>query len=140
MLIAIRTDAPITEILLLLPEGKILAQDRWESGRQLSSQLLDHVQKLLLAHDLTWDRLTGVVLFKGPGSFTGLRIGAAVANAIAYAQDIPIVGAAGDEWRIQGVARLHGGENDIQVVPNYGAPPHITKPGPRLDSDGNSAV
>jgi len=140
MLIAIRTDTAMTEVVLVAPEGKVLGRDHWESGRQLSSQLLDHIQKLLLSQDHTWDALTGVILFRGPGSFTGLRIGAAVANAIAYAQVIPIVGTAGDDWLATGVKRLQQGENETQVVPDYGAPPHITRPGPSLDSDGGSAV
>jgi tRNA threonylcarbamoyladenosine biosynthesis protein TsaB len=35
--------------------------------------------------------IEGVVCFKGPGSFTGLRIGLTVGNALAYAQNIPVV-------------------------------------------------
>jgi tRNA threonylcarbamoyladenosine biosynthesis protein TsaB len=126
--IALRTDTATAELVLLSPSGSELASERWEAGRQLSSQLLDHIQTLLLQQAPGWEALTGVIVFRGPGSFTGLRIGVAVANAIAYAQAIPIVGTDGDQWVAAGITRLQAGETDTQVVPNYGAPPNITKP------------
>ncbi len=140
MLIAIRTDTATTELSLVAADGSVMARDRWESGRQLSSQLLDHIQKLLEANHHTWETLTGVVVFCGPGSFTGLRIGVAVANAIAYAQRIPIVGALDDNWLETGAKRLHHHEDDTQVIPEYGSLPNITKPGGQLDANSSSAV
>jgi tRNA threonylcarbamoyladenosine biosynthesis protein TsaB len=112
------------------PDGTVLLKDIWESDRLLSSQLLEHLSGLLSRQRLTWDALSGLVVFRGPGSFTGLRIGVTVANAIAYAQDIPIVGATGDDWVQAGLKRLAAGQTDTQVVPHYGAPPNITKPKP----------
>ena len=140
MLLAIRTDTATTELFLMTPGGVIVARDRWESGRQLSSQLLDHIQKLLQKQNSTWSALAGIIVFRGPGSFTGLRIGVTVANAIAYAQSIAIVGTLGDTWLEEGAQRLRHKEDDTQVIPEYGALPHITKPGSRLDADGGSAV
>lgn len=42
--------------------------------------------------------LNGVMVIKGPGSFTGLRVGIAVANQFAHQLKIPIVGLTTDEW------------------------------------------
>lgn len=42
--------------------------------------------------------LTGVLVIKGPGSFTSLRVGIAVANQFAHQLKIPIVGLRTDEW------------------------------------------
>ena len=36
------------------------------------------------------DRLAGVLVSDGPGSFTGLRVGASVAKAIAHARGLPV--------------------------------------------------
>jgi len=128
MIMTLKTAAPTTELQLLRPEGILVLEDVWKSDRQLSSQLLEHLSQLLGRQHLTWDALTGLVVFRGPGSFTGLRIGVTVANAIAYAQEVPIVGTIGDDWVKAGLHRLANGESDTQVTPHYGAPPNITKP------------
>jgi tRNA threonylcarbamoyladenosine biosynthesis protein TsaB len=128
VIMTLKTASPTTELQLFKPDGNMLLDDVWKSDRQLSSQLLEHLSGLLGRQHLTWDALTGLVVFRGPGSFTGLRIGATVANAIAYAQEIPIVGTIGEDWVETGLQRLASGESDTQVVPHYGAPPNITKP------------
>jgi tRNA threonylcarbamoyladenosine biosynthesis protein TsaB len=71
--------------------------------------------------------LQGLVVFTGPGSFTGLRIGISTMNAMAYAQNIPIVGVGGENWLLDGIKRLKNHENDKIVTPNYGREPNITK-------------
>ncbi|HEX7259592.1 MAG TPA: tRNA (adenosine(37)-N6)-threonylcarbamoyltransferase complex dimerization subunit type 1 TsaB, partial [Candidatus Saccharimonadia bacterium] len=100
----------------------------WDAGRQLSKQLLSRIETLLQTQKASWDDLSGIVVFRGPGSFTGLRIGITVANTIAYAKLIPIVGEIGERWSDNGIKRLIAKDNDRQVLPHYGAPANITKP------------
>jgi tRNA threonylcarbamoyladenosine biosynthesis protein TsaB len=128
MIIAINTATDSTELWLYGENGDLVQTDTWESGRQLSSQLLIHIEALLHAQKSTWKELHAIAVFRGPGSFTGLRIGISVANAIAYAQSIPIVGGVGDNWLKEGLERLANHASDQQVVPYYGAPANITKP------------
>jgi len=68
------------------------------------------------------------VVYKGPGSFTGLRIGISVANALAYGLNVPIVSTTGKDWQLQGIDRLKKGKNETSAVPDYGSEPHITLP------------
>jgi len=65
---------------------------------------------------------------KGPGSFTGLRIGITVFNTIADTNNVPIVGETGDSWQDKAIMRLENGENDHVVLPEYGSEANITKP------------
>lgn len=127
MMLSIRTDSPTAEIGLWDNEKKV-ELFAWEAGRQLSEQLLAKITELLTRQNSSFDDLHGIVVFKGPGSFTGLRIGVTVANAIAYSKNIPIVGSGGDNWQPEGISRLAKNEDDKQVVPEYGAPPNVTHP------------
>jgi len=72
--------------------------------------------------------VTGLVVYQGPGSFTGLRIGITVFNTLAYTNKWPIVGTTGDNWRQAGIQRLEQGENDEIVLPEYGGEANITTP------------
>ena len=123
MYLALKTDQAEVELYLLTSDGEIAKQKIWLADRELAWDLPGEIDALLGGK---YEELKGIIVFKGPGSFTGLRIGAAVANAIAYAQQINIVGTTGDEWRNSGVRRLQAGDNDKIVLPTYGVRPHIT--------------
>jgi len=71
--------------------------------------------------------LNGIAIYKGPGSFTGLRIGLSVANTLADSLNLPIVSETGESWIEQACTRLQKNENEHIALPEYGAEPHITK-------------
>ena len=127
MILTIKTDQPEAE-LGLYDADKLVELVKWEAGRQLAETIHAKIDELLKTHQLSLTDLTGLVCFKGPGSFTGLRIGLTVGNALAYGLNIPIVGTAGENWAQAGLERLAAHDNDTQVVPDYGAPVHITPP------------
>lgn len=126
LLLTLRTDKPEAEIGLYQDQSQI-AYHVWQAHRQLAETIHTTIVQVLKKQDLDWQSLEGIVLFQGPGSFTGLRIGATVANALAAALSIPIVGAR-DDWIEAGIARLLAGENDQIVIPHYGAEPNTTAP------------
>jgi tRNA threonylcarbamoyladenosine biosynthesis protein TsaB len=128
MILALDTSTPITELFLADSGGKILKQIKAETGNQLSEQLLQIIEDALKDADLKLSNLTGLIFVSGPGSFTGLRIGASTVNALAYSLNIPVVGIPmGPDWLIKGLARLNDMEDDKIVKLEYGAEAHITK-------------
>ena len=128
MILALDTSTPITELFLADSGGKILKQIKAETGNQLSEQLLQIIEDALKDADLKVSNLTGLIFVSGPGSFTGLRIGASTVNALAYSLNIPVVGIPmGPDWLIKGLARLNDMEDDKIVKLEYGAEAHITK-------------
>lgn len=128
MILALRTDSPTSELYLLESDGSELTQDIWEAGNNLSDELLSHVQALLKSQGADWQAVSGIIAYQGPGSFTGLRIGLTVANTLAYAQGVSIVGSKGETWMEDGLAELGNQPVGAQVMPEYGRQANITKP------------
>lgn len=126
MILFLKTDNPYCE--LFLKNGEHMTDGSWQADRNLAKDLLSHIEALLESQTAAWKDLAGLVVYRGPGSFTGLRIGATVMNTLAYAQNIPVVGTAGDNWQRDGETRLKAGEDDKVVLPEYGRDARITKP------------
>lgn len=126
MIFALDTSASTCK-MYLLENNEVKERLDWLAERRLAKELLARIEKFLKDHNLVLGELEGVVVFRGPGSFTGLRIGVTVANTLADSLSIPIVGQSGEDWTTKGSRRISTGENDIIVLPEYGAPPHITK-------------
>lgn len=59
-------------------------------ARRHAAALLPAVQRLLQQAGISLDDLSGIVLSDGPGSFTGLRVGASVAKALVRARRLPL--------------------------------------------------
>jgi len=63
-----------------------------------SDKILETIDHLIQKADIKLSDLKGVFAIKGPGSFTGLRVGIAVANQFAHQLKIPIIGLQTEEW------------------------------------------
>lgn len=127
IILTIRTDKTDAEIGLYDNQEK-LQYETWQAHRQLAETLHLKISNLLESKSKSLRDLDGIIVFKGPGSFTGLRIGITVANTFAYSLSKPIIGSEGSEWIENGVAQLLDGKNDETVLPEYGAEVHITAP------------
>lgn len=127
MILTIKTDNPVAE-LALFKDGQKIDEYSWQAGRELARDLIKEIQQFLHKNNADFTTLDGLVVYSGPGSFTGLRIGLTVANTIAYGQNIGIVGVTGDDWQEQGLHKLANGENDKITMPHYGAEANITPP------------
>lgn|SRR5690606_19399401 len=57
-----------------------------------ASRLTLLVEELLRKTGLTFNDLSAVAVSKGPGSYTGLRIGVSTAKGLCYAADLPLIG------------------------------------------------
>lgn len=127
IVLTIRTDKPEAELGLY--QGNMqLAYHGWQAHRELGRTIHLKLKELLDSKGYTLHDLQSIVAYQGPGSFTGLRIGLTVANTLASALVVPIVGSTGDDWQAAGLVQLADGKNDKVVLPEYGAPVHITTP------------
>lgn len=127
IILSLRTDKPESEIGLFDDKTK-LGYESWEAHRRLAETLHMKIERLLVDNKKSWQDIDGIVVFKGPGSFTGLRIGISMANALVYANNARIVGTKGEKWLDDGLLALRGGKNESPVIPEYGSEAHITQP------------
>jgi tRNA threonylcarbamoyladenosine biosynthesis protein TsaB len=129
MIIAIRTSGHMAELHLLeAGTDRIIESFTWEAHRTLAATIHRQMRDLLQRHGKAWADISGLIVYQGPGSFTGLRIGATVANALADSLSSPIVAGAGDDWLSRAAGKLMQGIDDRSVEPVYGAEAHTTAP------------
>lgn len=126
MILTIRTDKPEAEIGLF-ENGKRVEYFSWKAHRQLAETIHKNLSEILLSHQVNLSDITGIIIYKGPGSFTGLRIGSSVANALGYSLAVSVVAAGGENWIQKGMSDLVQKSRFESVSPDYGAPANITK-------------
>lgn len=126
MIVLLDTSTPVCKLTLI--DGDWRYDDQWQADRTLARDLLAYLRDQLAKNSKQFTDITGIGVFRGPGSFTGLRIGLTVLNTIADAQAVAIVGGMGDDWQNQAITKLLSGENEKIVLPFYGGDANITKP------------
>lgn len=126
MILLLDTSTPLCKLTLV--DGAKRHDVQWQADRTLAKGLLRFLRDQLVVVGKTFEDITAIGVFKGPGSFTGLRIGLTVLNTIADSQATPIVGTQGDAWQSDALDRIERGDNDQIVLPFYGGDAHITAP------------
>jgi len=126
MIILLDTSTPVCHLTLF--EGGIQTEYNWESGRELAKGLLGYIESALAETGKTWTDISGIGVMKGPGSFTGLRIGLTVLNTLANSLPAPIVGVTGEDWQQLAIDQLLAGNDEKIVMPEYGGDATITTP------------
>jgi tRNA threonylcarbamoyladenosine biosynthesis protein TsaB len=81
-----------TGSVALFDGQKLVAETLLSVKSTHSERLLDQVQQVMNAADLTLVELDLIAVVRGPGSFTGLRIGLATAKGLAQAARLPLIG------------------------------------------------
>lgn len=87
---------------------------KYTFDKALAEKLLSFIHEKLLENQKDWQDITEITFMSGPGSFTGLRIGASIVNTLAHELNIPL--------------KDHHGKTHPIVIPEYGRPANISKP------------
>lgn len=91
MLLAL--DTATRFISLALYDGlSVAAEHSWRTGAHHTVELAPQVALLLRRVGMEPERLKGVAVALGPGSYTGLRIGLGFAKGLAFAHSLPLFG------------------------------------------------
>lgn len=89
-IIALDTSTEYCSLALWL-NGNVVSREVL-AGQHHSELLLPTLQTMLTETGVVLSEIEGIAFGAGPGSFTGLRIASGVAQGLAFAQNIPVVG------------------------------------------------
>lgn len=76
----------------LTVSGKLLISKELPFGNQQSKYLMTSIDEILKETGISPRELQAIALGAGPGSYTGIRMAAAIAKSLAYACQIPLIG------------------------------------------------
>jgi tRNA threonylcarbamoyl adenosine modification protein YeaZ len=80
------------KVVVSLKKEEVLVDQRGECNEYGSQVLLPLITKILEKNNLKFEDLEGIEVNEGPGSYTGLRVGASVAQALGFSLNIPVNG------------------------------------------------
>lgn len=102
MLLAIDTASKVASIALYDGNG-VQGELSWKARENHTVELMNEIIHLLDVAKITKPDLQAIGISLGPGSFTGLRVGLAVAKGLAFGTQIPILGVP----TLDAIARAH---------------------------------
>lgn len=89
-IIAIDSSGLVASVAIV-EDDNLIAEYNVQFKKTHSQTLLPMLDELKGMVELDLDTVDGIAISKGPGSFTGLRIGSATAKGLSWALDIPII-------------------------------------------------
>lgn len=89
MILHINTKDQKVISVALKKDGEVV-KELSEQNEYGSQVLLPLIMKLLKTVNCELKTLQGIEVETGPGSFTGIRVGVSVANALGYSLNIPV--------------------------------------------------
>jgi tRNA threonylcarbamoyladenosine biosynthesis protein TsaB len=92
LLLALDTSTS-TASVALFDSQRVISEATWLAGREHSTRLLVEIELALERVERSSQDVTGLVVARGPGSFTGVRVALSVAKGMAAGLGIPVWGA-----------------------------------------------
>jgi tRNA threonylcarbamoyladenosine biosynthesis protein TsaB len=78
--------------LALYDQSGVRAEEAWHAGRNHTIELMPRIVRMLQTGGREVSDLAAFAVALGPGSFTGLRIGLAIAKGLALPHKLPLIG------------------------------------------------
>ena len=91
MLIAIDTSTD-TAGLALAGDNELIVEFTWRCGQNHSVQLLPNLAFILSRAKLSLAEASGIIVARGPGGYSGLRVGLSTAKSLAFCLNVPLAG------------------------------------------------
>ena len=113
-LLGIETSSPVGSIALCTPTGTLVREIA--TPREQTERLLALTDELLAAAGIGLQDLHGIAFGRGPGSFTGLRVSAAIAQGLSAASGVALLPVSSLLCLAERAWREHGSERVLVCV------------------------
>lgn len=91
MLLALETATNVCSVAFCSSDGELF-EKRVEKRGAHSEQLFLFIEELMEEHDFRITELSALLVSEGPGSYTGLRIGASAVKGLLFQTEVPLYG------------------------------------------------
>ncbi|EMH4149001.1 tRNA (adenosine(37)-N6)-threonylcarbamoyltransferase complex dimerization subunit type 1 TsaB [Providencia stuartii] len=99
----------------LLCDGEIISRFA-VSPREHTQKVLPMVDEVLSQAEVTLNQLDALAFGRGPGSFTGVRIGVGIAQGLALGANLPMIGVSSLMTLAEGAYRTQGHEQVLTAI------------------------
>ncbi|MCW2254837.1 tRNA threonylcarbamoyladenosine biosynthesis protein TsaB [Providencia alcalifaciens] len=99
----------------LLCDGEIISRFAI-SPREHTQKVLPMVEEVLLQAGITLQQLDALAFGRGPGSFTGVRIGVGIAQGLALGANLPMIGISSLMTLAEGAYRISGQSKVLTAI------------------------
>ncbi len=91
LILSIETATTNCSVSLIKNEETLFLKEDYGENYSHAERLHVYINDLLEEANVKQEQLTAIAISKGPGSYTGLRIGVSAAKGLCYALDIPLI-------------------------------------------------
>ena len=113
-ILAVDTATENCSVALLIDDQVIFRSEF--APREHTIKILPMVDQVLVEGGISLSQLDGLAFGRGPGSFTGVRIGIGIAQGLGFGADLPMIGVSTLAAMAQGAFRQFGSENVLSAI------------------------
>ena len=78
-------------LICLFKDNELIKENKITNAKSTSIETMPGIIQILKDSNITINDISKIAVIKGPGSFTGIRIGVTISKVLSYALNIPIV-------------------------------------------------
>lgn len=116
MILAINTSGITNEAILY--DGSSFHQISWKGGSS-SNSLISQVESILSKGDYQISQIKDIIIYPGPGSYTGIRLGFVFCGALEFSQGSHVFMAESQDLKEEIRKLLNGHKFEKNILPIY---------------------